>query len=185
MSKHWLLSNFITILTGISAIQNVFMGNFFLGVSMLITFLAYDIWFITSTLEVPLYMARHIDMPVKILFPTDWEVEEVFNWDVWPQRYNTKFDMCGLTDIMITGIFIGMLFRYDIMRSINVYKVEKLSESGNNDKVLEMLNRAAKTAPRPYFYCGWIGFGIAVISRVFIIISEDHGKPFNLYAITA
>ena len=66
-----------------------------------------------------LTVAKSIDAPIKILFPTDWSADPA------------KFSLLGLGDIVIPGIFMAMCLRYDILRSLNKTKVNNLSEGGD------------------------------------------------------
>lgn len=92
------------------------MGNFKNGSIMLVGLFFYDIFFVFGT-DVMLTVAKSIDAPIKILFPTDWSTEP------------PKFSLLGLGDIVIPGIFMAMCLRYDILRSLNVRTINNLSES--------------------------------------------------------
>jgi minor histocompatibility antigen H13 len=48
-----------------------------------------------------------------------------------------------------------------------------------------MLKRAASTAPRPYFYGCVIGYIIAIITTVIIMLLFEHGQPALLYLVPA
>lgn len=127
-SKSWIFNNILAILMSINAIQLLFLGNFKNGFGMLIALFFYDIFFVFGT-DVMLTVAKSIDAPIKILFPTDWSADP------------PKFSLLGLGDIVIPGIFMAMCLRYDILRSLNVRAVNKLSEQGDADKVLDLLRK--------------------------------------------
>lgn len=127
-SKSWIFNNILAILMSINAIQLLFLGNFKNGFMMLIALFFYDIFFVFGT-DVMLTVAKSIDAPIKILFPTDWSADP------------PKFSLLGLGDIVIPGIFMAMCLRYDILRSLNVRAVNKLSEQGDADKVLDLLRK--------------------------------------------
>jgi len=127
-SKSWIFNNILAILMSINAIQMLFLGNFKNGFMMLIALFFYDIFFVFGT-DVMLTVAKSIDAPIKILFPTDWSADP------------PKFSLLGLGDIVIPGIFMAMCLRYDILRSLNVRAVNKLSEQGDADKVLDLLRK--------------------------------------------
>ena len=113
-SKSWIYNNVLAILLSINAIQLIFLGNFKNGFIMLIGLFFYDIFFVFGT-DVMLTVAKSIDAPIKILFPTDWSTEP------------PKFSLLGLGDIVIPGIFMAMCLRYDILRSLNVRQVNMIS----------------------------------------------------------
>ena len=118
ITKSWIYNNILAILLSINAIQLIFLGNFKNGFMMLTGLFFYDIFFVFGT-DVMLTVAKSIDAPIKILFPTDWSADPA------------KFSLLGLGDIVIPGIFMAMCLRYDILRSLNKTKVNNLSEGGD------------------------------------------------------
>ena len=172
ISKSWIFNNLLATLLSINAIQMIFLGNFKNGFMMLIALFFYDIFFVFGT-DVMLTVAKSIDAPIKILFPTDWSADP------------PKFSLLGLGDIVIPGIFMAMCLRYDVLRSLNVKAVNRLSDEGNADEVVQMLRKARVKAPRPYFYGCVIGYIIAIITTVVIMIVFEHGQPALLYLVPA
>ena len=172
ITKSWLFNNTLAILLSWNAIQLIFLGNFKNGFMMLTALFFYDIFFVFGT-DVMLTVAKSIDAPIKILFPTDWSVDP------------PKFSLLGLGDIVIPGIFMAMCLRYDILRSLNVKAVNGLSEKGEADKVVTMLRKATANAPRPYFYGCVIGYVIAIIITVVVMLVFEHGQPALLYLVPA
>ena len=128
ITKSWIYNNVLAIMLSINAIQLIFLGNFKNGFMMLTALFFYDIFFVFGT-DVMLTVAKSIDAPIKILFPTDWSAEP------------PKFSLLGLGDIVIPGIFMAMCLRYDILRSLNVRAVNNLSEAGKAEDVVDMLKR--------------------------------------------
>jgi len=51
--------------------------------------------------------------------------------------------------------------------------------------VLDLLRKAAMNAPRPYFYSCVIGYIIAIITTVIIMLVFEHGQPALLYLVPA
>jgi len=171
-SKSWLFNNTLAILLSINAIQLIFLGNFKNGFMMLVALFFYDIFFVFGT-DVMVTVAKNIDAPIKILFPTDWSADP------------PKFSLLGLGDIVIPGIFMAMCLRYDILRSLNVRAVNDLADKGDSQAVLDAMKRAVQTAPRPYFYGCVIGYVIAIITTVVIMLVFEHGQPALLYLVPA
>ena len=120
LTKSWIYNNILAILLSINAIQLIFLGNFKNGFMMLTALFFYDIFFVFGT-DVMLTVAKSIDAPIKILFPTNWSADP------------PKFSLLGLGDIVIPGIYMAMCLRYDILRSLNVRAVNNLSEKGEAD----------------------------------------------------
>ena len=78
---------------------------------------------------------------------------------------------------------MAMCLRYDILRSMNVRRVDNLADNGETDKVLTMLRKASVTASTPYFYGCVIGYILAIITTVVIMLVFDHGQPALLYLV--
>ena len=70
---------------------------------------------------------------------------------------------------------MAMCLRYDILRSMNVRRVDNLADNGETDKVLTLLRKASVKASTPYFYGCVIGYIIAIIVTVVIMLVFDHG----------
>jgi len=162
LTKSWIYNNILATLLSVNAIQMIFLGNFKNGFGMLIGLFFYDIFFVFGT-DVMLTVAKSIDAPIKILFPTDWSGD------------TGKFSLLGLGDIVIPGIFMAMCLRYDILKSLNVKAVNNLSEMGQADEVVTLLRKASYNAPRPYFYGCVIGYILAIITTVVIMVVFEHG----------
>ena len=58
---------------------------------------------------------------------------------------------------------------------MNARAVNKLAESGKADEVLALLKKQAYAAPRPYFNGCVIGYIIAIITTVVIMMVFEHG----------
>ena len=172
LTKSWIYNNILATMISMNAIQMIFLGNFKNGFMMLTALFFYDIFFVFGT-DVMLTVAKSIDAPIKLLFPTDWSEDP------------PKFSLLGLGDIVIPGIFMAMCLRYDVLRSLNVRQVNNLSDEGKCDEVLVKLRRAAATAPRPYFNGCVIGYIIAIITTVVIMLVFEHGQPALLYLVPA
>lgn len=170
LTKSWIYNNVLATLLSINAVQMIFLGNFKNGFGMLVALFFYDIFFVFGT-DVMLTVAKSIDAPIKLLFPTDWSEEP------------PKFSLLGLGDIVIPGIFMAMCLRYDVLRSLNVKAVNSLAEKGEASEVVTMLRKAAANAPRPYFNGCIIGYIIAIVMTVVIMIVFEHGQPALLYLV--
>ena len=132
----------------------------------------YDIFFVFKT-DVMLTVAKSIDAPIKLLFPNDWSADP------------PKFSLLGLGDIVIPGIFMAMCLRWDVIRALNVSHMNALSDRGDGDEVLKILRRTNVTAPKSYFLGCVVGYLLAIITTVVIMILFDHGQPALLYLVPA
>ena len=73
----------------------------------------YDIFWVFGT-DVMVTVAKNLNAPIKLIFPRPAEMEEP--------------SMLGLGDIVLPGIYIALLLRYDIWRYL---QNEKSKNSGN------------------------------------------------------
>lgn len=116
-TKNWIYNNVIAILFCIHAIQLIFLGNFKTGFMMLTGLFFYDIFFVFGT-DVMLTVAKNIDAPIKLLFPKDWSTT--------PPQYS----LLGLGDIVIPGIFMAMALRFDVLKTLDLSKMNAMLEKG-------------------------------------------------------
>ena len=170
LTKSWIYNNVLAILLSLNAVQMIFLGNFKNGFGMLVALFFYDIFFVFGT-DVMLTVAKSIDAPIKILFPTDWSADP------------PKFSLLGLGDIVIPGIFMAMCLRYDVLRSLNVKAVNRLAEAGDASEVVGMLRKSAANSPKTYFNGCVIGYILAMIVTVVIMLVFEHGQPALLYLV--
>lgn len=170
LTKNWLFNNILAMLFCVHGIQYMFLGNFQTGFILLTLLFFYDIFFVFGT-DVMLTVAKSIDAPIKLLFPKDWSTTP------------PEFSLLGLGDIVLPGVFIAMCLRYDILRSINVTHMTTLCDAGKAEEVLELMKKAVKTANRTYFYGALVGYVVAIITTVAVMIIFDHGQPALLYLV--
>merc|ERR1719382_2104570 len=116
----------------------IFLGNFQNGFLLLIFLFFYDIFFVFGT-DVMLTVAKSIDAPIKLLFPTNWAHTNEETGVIEP-----KFSLLGLGDIVIPGIFIALCLRFDIIKTLNAKKVNSLMEKGEGQDVIKMMYKNAE-----------------------------------------
>jgi minor histocompatibility antigen H13 len=105
LTHHFLTNNLIGILFCIFAVQNMFLGNFKVGVGLLVALFFYDIFWVFGT-EVMITVAKNISGPIKLLFPKKLPVLE-----------NADLSLLGLGDIVIPGIFVSLCLRFDFINA--------------------------------------------------------------------
>ena len=144
---------------------------------MLLTFLFfYDIFFVFGS-DVMLTVAKNIDAPIKLLFPTEWDALDAETGEPKP-----KYSLLGLGDIVIPGVFISLALRFDVIKTLPK-KVNQMMDSGKAEEVLEILRKNAVTAPKHYFIGTIIGYFLAIIATVVVMLIFDHGQPALLYLV--
>ncbi|KAE9415502.1 hypothetical protein Angca_005178 [Angiostrongylus cantonensis] len=102
--RHWITNNIIGIAFSIYGIENLHLSSFKAGSLLLAGLFIYDIFWVFAT-DVMTSVAKGIDAPILLLFPLD------ILRHGWQDA--NKHSMLGLGDIVIPGIFIALLRRFD------------------------------------------------------------------------
>ena len=98
------------------------------------------------------------------------------------------YSILGLGDIVIPGIFVSLCLRFDVLKSI---KIERLSDSIEQEKkgkletnsTVKFLIQQVNSVSKNYFIAVIVGYLIAIITTVVIMIVFDHGQPALLYLV--
>ncbi|CAI5448363.1 unnamed protein product [Caenorhabditis angaria] len=102
--RHWITNNLIGIAFSILGIERLHLASFRAGALLLAGLFIYDIFWVFGT-DVMTSVAKGIDAPILLQFPQD--IYQVGPWEA------VKHSMLGLGDIVIPGIFIALLRRFD------------------------------------------------------------------------
>mmetsp|Transcript_90895 Transcript_90895/g.157700 ORF Transcript_90895/g.157700 Transcript_90895/m.157700 type:complete len:352 (-) Transcript_90895:148-1203(-) len=105
LTKHWTLNNLIGLCFAVSGIEFLGLPSFKVGAILLCGLFFYDIFWVFGT-EVMVSVATQFDAPIKLLFPRN-----IFDLP------NSKMTMLGLGDIVIPGIFVALMYRFDCAQS--------------------------------------------------------------------
>jgi minor histocompatibility antigen H13 len=107
----------------------------------------YDIFWVFGT-DVMVTVAKSFDAPIKLLFPKS----------LWAAEY--QFSMLGLGDIVIPGVFIALLLRYDHHRNINL-----------------------KQFSTPYFNNTMVGYFVGLATTIIVMHTFQAAQPALLYLV--
>jgi minor histocompatibility antigen H13 len=146
MKKHWIANNIFGLAFAVNGIEFLQLNKIVNGCILLCGLFFYDIFWVFGT-NVMVTVAKSFDAPIKLIFPQDL-IEHGFNAE--------KYALLGLGDIVIPGIFIALLLRYDIS-----------------------LNRNRKT----YFYSCFIAYVLALFCTIFVMHVFKHAQPALLYIV--
>uniref|UniRef100_A0A8R1HKS3 Uncharacterized protein n=1 Tax=Caenorhabditis japonica TaxID=281687 RepID=A0A8R1HKS3_CAEJA len=102
--RHWITNNIIGISFSILGIERLHLASFKAGSLLLCGLFLYDIFWVFGT-DVMTSVAKGIDAPILLQFPQD-----IYRNGPWLAN---KYSMLGLGDIVIPGIFIALLRRFD------------------------------------------------------------------------
>lgn len=112
-TKHWVTNNAFGLAFALNGIELLPVNSFRIGCILLCGLFFYDVFWVFGT-DVMVSVAKKFDAPIKILFPQDFLISGL---------WGKNFAMLGLGDIVIPGIFIAFLLRFDhsLNRKRNVY----------------------------------------------------------------
>lgn len=102
--RHWVTNDLLGIAFSIYGIENLHLASFKAGVILLSGLFIYDVFWVFAT-EVMTTVAKGIDAPILLMFPQD------LLRNGWIDA--SKHGMLGLGDIVIPGIFVALLYRFD------------------------------------------------------------------------
>ena len=140
---------------------------------LLVLLFFYDIFFVFGT-DIMLTVAKGIDAPIKLMFPIDMTKD--------PPQYN----ILGLGDIVLPGVFMSMCLRFDFLKTLDVEKLKEMKENhGKTHKkeILGFLNFKAKDAPKHYMFSVFFGYLLGMVATILVMLIFDHGQPALLYLV--
>lgn len=148
ISKHWIANNIIAIAFAIQGIALISIGSYKIGASILSALIAFDVFWVFGT-DVMVTVAKSFEGPIKVLWPKD----------LLASTYS--FSMLGLGDIVIPGLFLALLLRYDVQRS------------------------AGKQFTSPYFNICFFGYIMGLLATMVVMHVFKAAQPALLYLVPA
>lgn len=152
-TRHFILNNVFGIAFSIKGIESLALGSYKVGAILLVGLFFYDIFWVFGT-EVMVTVATSFDAPIKLLFPKEFATEVA----------KGKFSMLGLGDIVIPGIFIALLLRFDAHRA----------NAGTS------LN-----FPKPFFHTNLCFYVLGLVVTVLVMYIFKAAQPALLYLVPA
>ena len=133
-TKHWLANNALGLAFSLQGLEHIGLGSIQIGALLLCGLFVYDIFWVFCT-PVMVSVAKSFDAPIKLLFPRGGSalpsaaaalanatkvVGDVVAAvaDLAPATPPERpFNMLGLGDIVIPGIFVALVLRMDLARA--------------------------------------------------------------------
>jgi len=156
-TKHYMLNNIFGISFCIQAIERMSLGSYKVGAILLVGLFFYDIFWVFGT-DVMVTVAKSFDGPIKLLFPRILPTLES----------KGEFSLLGLGDIVIPGLFVALLLRFDAIRG----KVP-----------LKALD--SQVFPKPYFYVNIAAYAAGLLLTVSVMFFFKAAQPALLYLVPA
>uniref|UniRef100_A0A6Q2ZNZ0 Histocompatibility (minor) 13 n=1 Tax=Esox lucius TaxID=8010 RepID=A0A6Q2ZNZ0_ESOLU len=104
LKKHWIANNLFGLAFALNGVELLHLNNVSTGCILLGGLFVYDVFWVFGT-NVMVTVAKSFEAPIKLVFPQDL-LEKGLG--------ASQFAMLGLGDIVIPGIFIALLLRFDV-----------------------------------------------------------------------
>ncbi|XP_033208137.1 minor histocompatibility antigen H13 [Belonocnema kinseyi] len=144
--KHWIANNLFGIAFAINGVELLHLNNVVTGCILLCGLFIYDIFWVFGT-NVMVTVAKSFEAPIKLVFPQDL-LEKGLS--------GSNYAMLGLGDIVVPGIFIALLLRFD-----------------------RSLSRKSNT----YFYSTFFAYFMGLLLTMLIMHLFNHAQPALLYLV--
>ncbi|CAK6977197.1 minor histocompatibility antigen H13 isoform X1 [Scomber scombrus] len=144
--KHWIANNLFGLAFALNGVELLHLNNVSTGCILLGGLFVYDVFWVFGT-NVMVTVAKSFEAPIKLVFPQDL-LERGLN--------ASNFAMLGLGDIVIPGIFIALLLRFDV---------------------------SLKKNSRTYFYTSFLAYIFGLGLTIFVMHTFKHAQPALLYLV--
>lgn len=148
LGKHWIANNLFGLAFAVNGVELLHLNNVVTGCILLSGLFLYDIFWVFGT-DVMVTVAKSFEAPIKLVFPQDLLENGISA---------NNFAMLGLGDIVVPGIFIALLLRFDMS-----------------------LERNSKI----YFYSTFSAYFLGLLVTIFVMHMFKHAQPALLYLVPA
>ncbi|KAJ8016550.1 hypothetical protein DPEC_G00008410 [Dallia pectoralis] len=148
LKKHWIANNLFGLAFALNGVELLHLNNVSTGCILLGGLFVYDVFWVFGT-NVMVTVAKSFEAPIKLVFPQDL-LEQGFG--------ASQFAMLGLGDIVIPGIFIALLLRFDV---------------------------SLKKDTRTYFYTSFVAYIFGLGMTIWVMHTFKHAQPALLYLVPA
>jgi len=148
LKKHWVANNLFGLAFAINGVELLHLNKVVTGCILLGGLFFYDIFWVFGT-NVMVTVAKSFEAPIKLVFPQDLLENGLAAQNM---------AMLGLGDIVIPGIFVALLLRYD----------QSLKRNSNF-----------------YFYTTFIAYILGLCGTIVVMHVFKHAQPALLYLVPA
>ncbi|KAI3386668.1 hypothetical protein SNEBB_007766 [Seison nebaliae] len=201
--KHWIANNIFGLALAINSIEILHIDRLLPGIILLSGLFLYDIFWVFGT-NVMVSVAVQFKAPIKLIFPQDI-LEKGLNAE--------NLAMLGLGDIVVPGIFIALLLRYDVSKLVSKIRKKEnghrkknfnnnnYTDNNNGNKNTACLERdllyktiinddkdldnddAFNEGSKLYFYTTLAAYILALCITVIVMTIFKHAQPALLYIV--
>ena len=158
-TRHWVANNLIGIAMSLQAMESLSLGSYKTGAVLLSLLFFYDIFFVFGT-DVMVTVAKSVDAPIKLLFVKSFAQADA----------DAQFSMLGLGDIVLPGVFVALLLRFDAHRA----KLE-----------LGTVDHTSTPFAKPIFNFTVFCYALGLWATVLVMHIFKHPQPALLYLVPA
>merc|ERR1712168_16526 len=148
MKKHWLANDLLGMAFAVNGVELLHLNNVVTGCILLGGLFFYDIFWVFGT-NVMVTVAKSFEAPIKLVFPQDLLENGLAA---------KNMAMLGLGDIVIPGIFVALLLRYD-------YSLKRNSHF--------------------YFWTTFVAYISGLVLTIVVMHFYKHAQPALLYLVPA
>lgn len=184
-TNHWAANNVLGIAFSIQGIESIGLGSYFNGFILLCGLFVYDIFWVFGT-NVMVTVAKSFDGPIKLLFP-----QTGLDSAGAPLRPS----LLGLGDIVIPGIYIALLLRFDIYLYRKALAAKHAKAAAATATPAPTANATTvhahevevdeSKAPVPYFTSVMIFYVVGLIATLGVMYYFKAAQPALLYLVPA
>lgn len=146
--KHWIANNLFGLAFAVNGVEMLHLNNIVTGCILLSGLFFYDIFWVFGT-NVMITVAKSFEAPIKLVFPQDLFINGL---------NASNFAILGLGDIVIPGLFIALLLRFD---------------------------HSSKRKSRIYFYSTLVAYFVGLMATILVMHLFKHAQPALLYLVPA
>lgn len=156
-TKHFMMNNVLGISFCVQSIERISIGSYKVGAVLLVGLFFYDIFWVFGT-DVMVTVAKSFDGPIKLLFPK-----------VVPTLAGKgEFSLLGLGDIVIPGLFVALLLRFDAVQA-----------------GIKGLTAEHQSFSKPFFNVNILSYAAGLICTVAVMYFFKAAQPALLYLVPA
>lgn len=198
MKKHWLSNNALGLAFSITGVEHLSLGAVSTGVILLSGLFFYDIFWVFCT-PVMVTVAKAFDAPIKLLFPR-------FGGGPVAARLAaaagvaadgkglSPFSMLGLGDIVIPGVFVALLLRFDCLperqqrlrgAKAGAAAAARATTRASSAGAAKEKKKFLSSCPYPYFAASFFGYVLGLGTTIVIMNVFNAAQPALLYIVPA
>eukprot|EP01071_Lankesteria_metandrocarpae_P000439 Lankesteria_metandrocarpae@DN10602_c0_g1_i1.p1 len=164
-SKHWVFHNILAVGFAIQAIRLISVGDFTTATILLCGLFVYDIFWVFGT-EVMVTVAKSFEGPAKIIFPVSLNPY--------------KQSILGLGDVVIPGVFVAMILRFD------KWRFDQKADNGTPTKAVDKKRPAVdihSRFPKCYYAYNMVAYQCGLMTTTLVMYTFKAAQPALLYLV--